>query len=593
MWSSRLFWKLFTAYAALTLLATITFVMVISRWQEAQIVEQVNDRLRDAAVLTRSDVRDLWPAGTSERLQTHVRRLGQEIDTRITLISLNGAVLADSARTDFRQVAVMENHKDRLELAQAARQGWGSSARLSPTLGEPMMYYAIRADDEQRQPIGFVRTALATTKVQRSLAAVKRLVWLLVVLVNTGVGVITYVVVARILRPITKLTKAAEAIAAGDEDHPAIITSHDEIGELASSFNRMQQQLRNREQELRASNQRLALVLGGMMDGVIAVDDRDHVVLANAAAGHMLGFLPRKAEGRPLLESVRNRHLNQAVANARTAPSINQLEFEVGDLEKRSISVSSILLPGEPTSLVVQVLHDVTELRRLESLRQEFVANVSHELKTPLSSIKAYAETLRDGAINDAENNVRFVLRIEEQAERLHQLILDLISLAKIESGQQAFDIVSVSMTEVVQSCIAGCQPVADAKQVTLVPQGTETSWHVRADEEGVKQILNNLIDNAIKYTPSGGQVTVSWRGEESTVVIDVRDTGVGIAAKFVPRLFERFFRVDKARSRELGGTGLGLAIVKHLAQSFGGAVRVESELGKGSVFTVTLPLAK
>lgn len=591
MWSSRLFWKLFAAYAALTLVATMTFVLVVSRWQEAQIVEQVNKRLRDAAVLTRSDVHELLLAGPSERLQSHVQRLGREIDTRITLIDIDGIVLADSDRTDLRQVAVMENHKDRPELVQAASRGWGSSSRRSPTLGEPMMYYSLRAD-ELGQPVGFVRTALATTKVQRSLAAIERLVWLLAVLVNAGVGAVTYLVVARILHPITTLTKAAEAIAAGDEDHPVMITSHDEIGELANSFNRMQQQLRNRAQELRASSQRLAVVLGGMMDGVIAVDERDHVVLANSAAGHMLGFHPQKAEGRPLLESVRNRALNQAVAEARTAPHVNQLEIEFGNPEKRAISVSSILVPGEPTSLVVQVLHDVTELRRLESLRQEFVANVSHELKTPLSSIKAYAETLRDGAINDARNNVRFVQRIEEQAERLHQLILDLISLAKIESGQQAFEIVSVALSEAVRSCIAGCQPVADAKQVKLVRQSAGTPLHVCADEEGVKQILSNLVDNAIKYTPSGGQVTISWRGEGPMVVIDVRDTGVGIAPEYLPRVFERFFRVDKARSRELGGTGLGLAIVKHLAQSFGGTVRVESELGEGSVFTVKLPLA-
>lgn len=592
MWSSRLFWKLFAAYAALTLLATMTFVLFVSRWQEAEIVEQVHKRLHDTAVLARSDVRDLLPAGGSLQLQNHVRRLGEEIDTRITLIAMDGVVLADSGRTDLLQVARMDNHKERPELAAAARQGWGMSARVSPTLGEPMMYYALRADDQQGRPVGLVRTALATTKVQRSITHMQRLIWLLAVLVNAVVGVVTYAIVARILRPITTLTRAAEAIAAGDEDHPVTISSYDEIGELARSFNRMQQQLRAREQELRASSQRLAVVLGGMLDGVVAVDDRDRVVLANAAAGKMLGFVPAKAEGRPLLESVRNRALNQAVAEARVAPHVNQLEIQVGTPEKRSISVSSILLPGEPTSLVVQVLHDVTELRRLESLRQEFVANVSHELKTPLSSIKAYAETLRNGAINDPANNARFVLRIEEQAERLHQLILDLISLAKIESGQQAFDIVSVGMTEVVRSCFAGCQPVADAKQVKLVRQDAETSLSVRADEEGVKQILTNLIDNAIKYTPSGGQITVSWRSENSMVAIDVRDTGVGIAPEFLPRVFERFFRVDKARSRELGGTGLGLSIVKHLSQSFGGSVRVQSELGKGSTFTVTLPRA-
>ncbi len=592
MWSSRLFWKLFVAYAALTLVATITFVMVVSRWQEAQIVDQVNMRLSSSAVLARSDVQPLWADGATEALQSHVRQLGKAIDTRITLIASDGVVLADSDRVDLRQVAVMENHLDRHELVQAAEQGWGASARRSPTLGEPMLYYALSANGPDGAPVGFVRTALATTKVQQSVAAIERLVWLLAMFVNAGVGVITYAVVARILRPIATLTKAAEAIAAGDDDHPVAVLSRDEFGELARSFNRMQQQLRNREKELLTSSQRLTAVLEGMADGVIAVDDRDHVVLANAAAGRLLGFRPQRAAGRPLLESVRSHLLSQAVADARGVAGIRRTEIEFGDPDPRSISVSSIRLPGEPTSLVVQVFHDVTELRRLESLRQEFVANVSHELKTPLSSIKAYAETLREGAIHDANNNVRFIERIEEQSERLHQLILDLISLAKIESGQQAFDIVSVRMTEVVQSCIAACQPVADAKQVALVQQPAAKSLLVRADEEGVKQILSNLVDNAIKYTPSGGQVTISWRAEGPMAVLDVRDTGVGIAPKHLPRLFERFFRVDKARSRELGGTGLGLAIVKHLSQSFGGSVSVDSQLGRGSVFTVKLPLS-
>jgi len=592
MWSSRLFWKLFAAYAALTLVTTIIFVVVVSRWQEEQILEQVDKRLRTSAALIRSAVDSRWEGGSTEVLQAYIRQLGNEIDTRVTLIATDGTVLADSDRIDARQVAVMENHKNRIELAQAAEQGWGTSARRSPTVGEAMVYYALRVDDEQGQPVGLVRTALPTTTVRQSVVAIQRFVWLLAVFVNAAVGVITYVVVARILRPITTLTKAAEAIAAGDDDHDVAISSRDEIGELARSFNRMQQQLRNRDQELRTSSQRLEVVLGGMMDGVIAVDDRDHVVLANAASGRMLRFNPERAEGRPLLESVRNHLLSQAVADARVQPSVNQLEIEVGDSESRSISVSSILLPGKPTSLVVQVLHDVTELRRLESLRQEFVANVSHELKTPLSSIKAYAETLREGAINDATNNVRFVTRIEEQAERLHQLILDLISLAKIESGKQAFDIVSVGLGEVVRSCVSGCQPVADGKQVTLIKDGPESPLYVRADEEGVKQILSNLIDNAVKYTSSGGKVTIRWRAEGAMAVLDVRDTGVGIAAEHLPRLFERFFRVDKARSRELGGTGLGLAIVKHLSQSFGGGVSVASEPGQGTVFTVKLPLA-
>ena len=231
-------------------------------------------------------------------------------------------------------------------------------------------------------------------------------------------------------------------------------------------------------------------------------------------------------------------------------------------------------------------------MRRLENLRHEFVANVSHELKTPLSSIKAYSETLLDGALDDKRNNERFVQQISEQAERLYQLILDLLSLARIESGSQTFEIETVSAGDVVDDCVARHEEAAAAKGISLTTEPPPAPFELQADEEGVHQMLSNLLSNAINYTPDGGRVTVRWRSEGEEGVIEVADTGIGIAEEDQARVFERFYRVDKARSRELGGTGLGLAIVKHLAHSFAGEVEVESRLGEGSTFRVRLPLA-
>jgi two-component system phosphate regulon sensor histidine kinase PhoR len=239
---------------------------------------------------------------------------------------------------------------------------------------------------------------------------------------------------------------------------------------------------------------------------------------------------------------------------------------------------------------VVLVLHDVSELRRLENLRHEFVANVSHELKTPLAAIKAYAETLRLGAVNDRENNLGFVVRIEEQADRLHQLILDTLQIARVESGREAFDIANIPVAGAVDACVAQLAGEAQLKNITLRIQPPVQPLSVRADEDGLRTILENLVDNAIKYTPENGEVVLRWWPENSSVVLEVRDTGIGIAAKDQGRIFERFFRVDQARSRELGGTGLGLSIVKHLAQAFGGSVSLMSELGKGSRFLVRIP---
>lgn len=590
MWSSRLFWKLFLAYTTLNLAATITFVVIVSGWQEEQVVRQVRERLRDSAILIRSDTQGEFAEGRTDVLQSHIKRLGREIETRITLVAMDGHVLADSEQEKLSDVAAMENHKDRVELLQAATSGEGTSERISPTLDEPMLYFALRADRDG-QPSGLIRTALPMTDVNRQINAIRRLIWLVAVLVSVGVLAVTYLVVARMVEPIVTLTAAAESIASGRYDQNVYASNRDEVGALARSFNRMSDQLESREAQLREINHRLSAVLGGMVEGVIAVDDRDRIVLANSAAGKLTGFSTEDAEGRQLLETVRNHQLQQAVTETRAAGQPQHLEIEFGENKERVVAVNSALLPGDPSSRVVLVLHDVSEIRRLELLRQEFVANVSHELKTPLSSIKAYAETLSGGAINDTERNLEFVQCIEEQAERLYVLILDLISLARIESGRQTFDIESVAVQDVVDSCLASQQALADAKNVSLETGAEAPGLHVRADEEGLKQILNNLIDNGIKNTPDGGRVSVCWREADTAAIIEVRDTGIGIPAEHLPRVFERFYRVDKARSREMGGTGLGLAIVKHLTQSFGGSVSVQSQPGEGSTFTIRLPL--
>jgi two-component system phosphate regulon sensor histidine kinase PhoR len=239
------------------------------------------------------------------------------------------------------------------------------------------------------------------------------------------------------------------------------------------------------------------------------------------------------------------------------------------------------------------VMHDVTELKRLEGLRQQFVANVSHELKTPLSSIKAYTETLLNGALEDPQHARHFLSRIDEQATRLHELILDLLSLARIESGQAALEIVDLPLSRVVAKCLRDHEERAKANGLTIENQVSDTLLKVRADEEGLQQILGNLIDNAIKYTPAGGSITIRCHEEAHQAVIEVADTGVGIESEHHSRLFERFYRADKARSRELGGTGLGLAIVKHLCQAMAGSVYVASKPGQGSVFGVRLPLSQ
>ena len=412
----------------------------------------------------------------------------------------------------------------------------------------------------------------------------------IVALLTIGVG---YGVVTHIVAPVRALNRAARAMARGDYRERAYVANRDELGELARAFNEMSEELGVRLAELQESDRRQATVLGGMIEGVVAIDLRQRVLFANSAAGKLFGFAPIDAVGRPLLEVVRNHPLHQAVSAAVDTGQPQRLELV---WEERSLSVQVTPLEGEPPAGAVVVLHDTTELRRLENLRRDFVANVSHELKTPLASIKAYAETLLGGAIDDEANRTRFLDSIVEQSDRLDDLIRDMLNLARIESASQPFEIRRVDISEAVASCLRHYQPRAEAKGIRLLTEPAEGVQGVKADPEGFRVILGNLVDNAVKYTPEGGEVRVAWRPEQNRdhrmVTIDVIDTGVGIPAEKTSRVFERFFRVDEARSREAGGTGLGLSIVKHLTQSFGGEVAVVSAPDRGATFSVTLPAA-
>jgi two-component system phosphate regulon sensor histidine kinase PhoR len=336
-----------------------------------------------------------------------------------------------------------------------------------------------------------------------------------------------------------------------------------------------------------------------MAEGVMAVDSRRRLLFANRAAVTFFN-IPSKAEHKGLVaEVIRIPRVQDAIERTLTGDAPHQEEILVSVRTQErprgtelSLAVHGTRLPGSPEPDAVLVFHDVTELRRLERMRQDFVANASHELKTPLASIRAYTETLIDGAIDDPQVKYEFLHRIDEQADRLHYLILDMLSLARLESGEEAFRHEPMDLIQGVQSIAQAHLDRAQAKnhQFTVDLGSTSEKVLVRADEEAIRQILDNLIDNAIKYTPPGGRIHVACRASDDAVAIDVRDNGIGIPREDLSRVFERFFRVDKARSREVGGTGLGLSIVKHLVQSLGGKLSVESRLNAGSTFRVSLP---
>jgi two-component system phosphate regulon sensor histidine kinase PhoR len=593
-----MFWRLFSGYAALLLAAIGIIGLLLADRYHRHYQRQLNERLRSHALLAAEIARDI-PPDKLDALHERIRSIGRDIAERITLIAADGSVLADSDEDPSH----MENHGNRPEIQEARDRGYGSANRLSETVGKMMRYYALRIDFPS-SPIRYARVALPLQDIEDQLAGLNRIIW-------TGAGgtavaamVLAFWLARRITFPLQELTAGVERISEGDLGHKVYAVAKDEVGDLARAFNHMSAQLAAQLAQVDEDRQQLRTILGSMVEGVVALDADARIVFANDRAGQLLDFRNSRVIGRRLWEIVRHRALQDLVRRAFEGPEDCEKEISVEGPVAKSLTVHAARLPGKPVRGVVLVLHDTSELRRLERLRQEFVANVSHELKTPLSVIKASVETLLDGAIEDPKHRMSFLEQIGEQADRLHFLILDLLSLARIESSAEVYDYEAVEVEPLIARCVERHRARAEAKgqklQAVAPPAktngdgsaGTPVNLAAWADEEALSQILDNLVDNALKYTPPGGEIWVRWRPEPEYISLEVEDTGIGIPERDLPRIFERFYRVDKARSRELGGTGLGLSIVKHLAGAMRGTVGASSTIGKGSKFCVRLPRA-
>lgn len=385
-----------------------------------------------------------------------------------------------------------------------------------------------------------------------------------------------------------RIREVIHRIAQGDFSKRLYRMPQDEIGALARAVNAMADGLEKQVTELKGERDQLTTILDGMVEGVLVTDEKGEVLLVNPALVSML-YLEGPCAGKTVLECLRNAEVNDAVEKALTerVPQEQEIAILVGGEERNVVVHSAPLVSGS-----VSVFYDVTNIRRLENVRKDFVANVSHELKTPLTCIRGYAETLRHGALADPEASKRFVEKIETNATQLQNLVEDILQLSQIESGRLEINVVPTNLKPVVAAVCEEFAEMARAKGLAL-RNGVEKDMTVPADPQAFRQILTNLVENALKYTPDGGTVTVFAKARDALCRITVTDTGIGIPEKELPRVFERFYRVDKARSRKLEGTGLGLAIVKHLVQAHGGEVGVKSELGKGSEFWFTIPMTE
>ncbi len=585
MLRSCTFWRLFGTFGLLPLLSVGLLVFVVVSQVDGYDQGRNVDNVRQRALLTRDALRGRTDDAAA--LQEEVKQLAADGGARITLIAADGRVRADSEQDP----AVMENHADRPEVIQAREQGVGVATHHSQTLRQPMLYVAVRADDLGPE-VAFVRAALPMNRVEEQISRLHHIIWTAAACAGLVTVALAFWVARRTVRPLTELTEAARLIAEGAYGHKVYASGPDEIAVLARTFNHMSVRLAKQFAQLEEDRQQLRAILSGMVEGVIALGADERILFVNERAARLLEFQAQAAVGRRLWEVVRVRPLQEVARRALANPEPRQEELRWNSPALRSLTVHAARLASAGGAVLV--LHDTTNLRRLERVRQDFVANVSHELKTPLSVIKACVETLLDGAAEDPQHRDRFLERIGDQSDRLYALILDLLSLTRIESGEEAFELRAVPLGPAVAGCLERHRERAETKKQQLTaeppPGGDGLAAHV--DEEALEQILDNLVENAIKYTPEGSRIVVRWRAEGGQVRLEVEDNGQGIPEADLPRIFERFYRVDKARSREMGGTGLGLAIVKHLTQAMKGGVRATSRVGTGTTFIVSLPQA-
>src|SRR5262249_53095333 len=473
----------------------------------------------------------------------------------------------------------------------------GRDLRRSVSIDAPLLYMALPVRDGSRI-VGVLRLALPLSVVTSSYAKLHRVMLgggLLALAVAAGIGIF---VAGRVTQPVVEMEAIARRMSEGEYSARAPVRSVDELGALGRALNGMMAKLREKIDDLEEERAKATAILDGMVEGVIAVDGHECVLLMNERARAMFSVGPARGEGKPLPEVIRNADLHELFRATRTAGQETALhrELRLGHPVGRMLEITAgppALGPREAGRAVesgaVMVLHDITALRRLERVRTEFVANVSHELRTPLTAIQGYLETLLGGALSDRANARRFLEIAFRHTERLGRLLNDLMDLSNIELGKVSLRLAPVRFADVLGSVLDIVRPKAEAGRVGLIADVEPADISVHADHDRLAQILINLVDNAVKYTPQGGWVTVRARPLDPTrVELRVRDTGIGIPRADLPRITERFYRVDKARSRELGGTGLGLAIVKHLVLAHGGELEITSEEGEGTTVRFT-----
>lgn len=585
----RIIWQLYPPYILLILAALTVVIWYASTSVENLYLERTSADLYSRAVLIEQQARHLLTQDRHQALDSLVKELGPDSKTRITVILPSGRVIADSDE----DVALMDNHANRPEIQQALQGERGVSSRFSNTLKKNMMYVAIPLVSGDRIA-AVLRTSIPVKMVDETLTTLGNQIAFGGLIVVVLAALISLVITRRISRPIERLRQGAERFAEGDLSYQLPIPSTEEVGGLAQSMNKMAAQLDDRLRMVLRQRNEIQGILSSMVEGVLAVDPEGRLLNLNEAAAEMLQIDADQVRGRSVRDVIPNEQLRDLLAQVLVSHEPVEGAITVGEEnDERYVQGHGTLLidPQGKSIGAVVVLNDITRLRRLETVRREFVANVSHELKTPITAIKGFVETLLDGALDSPEDARRFLTIVADKVDHMTEIIEDLLALSRIEQDvdKEEIRLETGNIREVLEAAMDTCVGKAKEANVDLVME-CPTDLYARINNPLLEQGVVNLIDNAIKYSVERDKVDIRAKTANGSVVISVTDHGSGISPEHLPRLFERFYRVDKGRSRQLGGSGLGLAITKHIALAHGGEISVTSELGQGSTFSIAIP---
>jgi two-component system phosphate regulon sensor histidine kinase PhoR len=591
MSQKRLIWHLYPSYLIVTLVAVVAVTAYCSGFFRQVHHNQVRDTLDQLAGVAAEQAHTVLRTEGPNGLDSLCKRFAQSCQgrTRLTIIAPSGKVLGDS----HENPAAMDDHSGRPEIQEALRTGNGSSGRFSPTLGKQMMYVAV-ALREENSPVAVVRAAAPLTEIDQAMHGVYvHVLWAGLAVAAATAG-LSLLISRRISRPIATIEQVAQRFAAGEMDVRVPTPDSAELAALADSLNRMAMQLGERITTITEQRNKLDAVLSSMAEGVFAVDNKGRIVSVNRAAAELLDMDPAQTQVRPVEEVIRNVDLQEYVRQTLAGVSPAEVDISLPINGGRSFSLHGAALTdarGRRSGAVI-VLNDMTRIRRLETMRRDFVANVSHELKTPVTSIQGFVEALVGGGIKDPTQVERYLGIIARHTSRLNSIIEDLLTLSRLEEAGELralkFGVSPVKPVLAEAIDLSGVKAEEKRIKVDLV---CEDEVEARINPPLLEQAIINLIDNAVKYSPEGSHIHVEAHQSDGEVRVRVTDEGCGIPAEHLPRIFERFYVVDKSRSRKLGGTGLGLAIVKHIAQAHGGRVTVDSTPGQGSTFTLYLPV--